>query len=476
MSKNQKRKIICSITLLLLASISNSFSKEKQFEIMPEENHVNYEKLYAFSYLKEANNPHLSPSLRNEVIKLATSYNTYPFDLPRDNVQKSTFCLRDKEGSRPQDLILDHELLEKACDSGHIIIEGNIDLLPLSLLPWGVFNLHFWGEGALQSLQSFNTVLGNWMQGSCTLCEGIDIAIPKVIDQKDELLDIVQSILRQSGLLKTLSIRFAGFTTEDCNQLFKTLKAYNHELQTLVLSFNDLDSGVLLESGCIVQSFNDFVSLPHLRCIDIRGNNFDGSLFSSDLANSIHERVLFSNASEEDKISFPFLRIGMSGIDDIISNDVGVINNEKYFPTEDKITEWEIKSYSETRIRDKFKRIFHHLESEIVLNNDYFIRYHDDQQLPYADLAEQLLMLRYGQMPIERVDLTSRLGFNHFSHLTYPRDVSFIFWLLSAHIKDPSFIYYYNIQEKENTFFHHLIVSFLKSTQIDEQKFHHCFS
>lgn len=196
---------------------------------MPEENHVNYEKLYSFSYLKEADNPHLSLSLRNEVIKLSTSYNTYPFDLPRDNVQKSTFFLRDKEGSRPSDLILDHKLLGNVCDSGHIIIEGNIDLLPLSLLPWGVFSLHFWGEGALQSLQSFNTVLGHWMQGSCTLFEGIDIAIPKVIDQKGELLDIVQSILQQSESLKTLSIRFAGFTTEDCNQLGSVAKILNND-------------------------------------------------------------------------------------------------------------------------------------------------------------------------------------------------------------------------------------------------------
>lgn len=452
--------------------MSNSYSMEEKFEIIPEEDHVNYEKLYSFSYLKEADNPHLSPSLRNEVVKNSTKYNTYPFDLPRDNVQKTTICFRNKDGSRPQDLILDHELVEKVCDLGHIIVEGNVDLLPLSLLKWGVFDLHFWGEGALQSLRSFNTVLNHWIHDGCTLCQGIDIVIPKIIDQKTELLDIVRSILCQSESLKTLSIRFAGFTTEDCNQLFRTLISFNHQLQTLVLSFNDLDSEVLLESGCISEFFRDFIHFPNLRFVDIRGNNFDGA-FPEYLSNAIQNRVLSTPLTEEEKRAFPFLRIGISGVNEILSNDVGVINNEQYFPMEGKLTPWQINIYSETKIRDKFKRIFHHLKPEYALNKEFFIPYHEEQALPYADIADQLLMIRYGHMPIEMFDL---YGFK-FKHSSYPEPNynAFILWLLSVHIQDRSHLVYYGISENNDDFFHRLILSFLRSTQIDECSFHHCF-
>lgn len=416
-------------------------------------------KMQPFAYLSEANNPYLTDDIKERVLSVSTTYNTYPFDLPRDDIVKTTFCFRDQEGSMPSDLFKDHQLVEELCNSGHIIVEGLVDLSSLSQLQGGLFNLHFWGEGAFLSLQSFSTnVLSHWSRNQFIELKGIDIAIPKIQEYQSDLISLLSSLLLKSPELETFSLRFAGLTSNECSQLFETLKAHNQKLKNIVLSFNELEDIVISKTGCITSAFSDFNHFPQLRYIDVRGNYFDGAS-TEYLREAVVRRIQQSRAGNEEIMSYPFLRIGLSSVEFRGATDyLGSIN----------LDEPSLMIASQDT-RDIFKCLFHHAESinTKFISTTFFVPYTPDRQLPYADLADQLLLIRYGKIEPRHVNL-SNLRFHHSQLQCFGHGSGFAYFILK-NIKNTNtlksiFLNHTNLINGESSkIWHSLLIAHLKS-------------
>ena len=181
-----------------------------------------------------------------------------------------------------------------------IVLHFPVDISPLGKLGVGVkeggegvdlavpYTLYV--RGLLTSLSALRKLLNEWSKKGGAVCEGLDIAVHGM--EPEVLVNEVLSLFQTTAMLplKNLSLRFAGLTNEELMRLHAGLMLYAADLETLILSSNNLREDVLGEGGGVLALVGASAALPSLRRIDIQGNALAGQPDLKVLAEALAKR------------------------------------------------------------------------------------------------------------------------------------------------------------------------------------------
>jgi hypothetical protein len=354
------------------------------------------------------------PDLKT-VYRQCAEYNNYPFSLPDDRVEENTVCFSRQGASSldqaPEPVLATilpiiqssvTQIILQDCPNVEKLIRLK-DQLPGQ--PDGphrkAYGFHLFGDANV-NLGNLRGLLNAW-GGSPASCKHLDFAIRNLRDDAARKL-VLTTILEILDLaacsdLQTLSIRFMHLTNADLDLLTQTLVKKSRPLKRLILSFNDLDDGVLGKDGLIDQLLKSTKNLSKFSILDLKGNKFaNPGLWDINLGLRTRCRYVQREGGDTPKLSFCFSGLSPKDLKGPKASDV--LNANASFDQPDDLPK--PFSFSDIQaIKDAFDGVG---DPPAKVKRVWFLK-----NSPYCNLADQMLVLRHGRhRSWTTIDLTDR--------------------------------------------------------------------